>query len=130
MDCLKKCEDLHHRLGVELALNLSGTPESRKRAPMALSETNSASWLSEGKALHSFALKVRRCAWTGSVQGAVANWSVISMRHFPNDCCHDFTTSPPLPVRPRSKFDSPTFEAKPLFTKAVLSNSLFRELLA
>jgi len=30
----------------------------------------------------SFALKVRKCAWIGSVQGAVATWSVISMQYF------------------------------------------------
>ena len=31
---------------------------------------------------HGFALKVRNRSWIGSVQRAVATWSVISMRHF------------------------------------------------
>src|SRR6185369_17826812 len=56
----------------------------------------------------SFALKVRKCAWTGSVQGAVATWSVISMRYFPTIVdSHDLTRSLPLPVLTRSKCDSP-----------------------
>ena len=32
--------------------------------------------------LKGFASKVRICTWTGSVQGAVATWSVISKRYF------------------------------------------------
>src|ERR1043165_5074495 len=66
----------------------------------------------------SFALKVRKCAWTGSVQGAVATWSVISMRYFLTMVDpHDLTRSLPLPVLTRSKCDSR------LLRKATLSFS-------
>src|SRR5690349_18051566 len=55
----------------------------------------------------SFALKFRKCAWTESVQGAVATWSVISMRYFLTIVdSHDLTRSLPLPVLTRSKCDS------------------------
>ena len=56
------------------------------------------------KIKNGFASKVRKCAWTGSVQGAVATWSVISMRYFLTIVdSHDLTRSLPLPVLTRSK---------------------------
>src|SRR5215204_3651640 len=55
----------------------------------------------------SFASKVRNYSWIGSVQGAVATWSVISMRYFLTIFdSHGFTRSLPLPVLTRSKCDS------------------------
>src|SRR5215207_10861040 len=61
----------------------------------------------------SFALKVGNYSWIGSVQGAIATWSVISMRYFLTifDSL-GLTRSLPLPVLTRSKCDS-YFEAKP-----------------
>ena len=53
--------------------------------------------------LRVFASKVGCRSWIGSVQGAVATWSVISMRYFP--IIPDFyrsTRSLPLPVLTRS----------------------------
>ena len=53
---------------------------------------------------HGFALKVRNRSWIGSVQRAVATWSVISTRHFLmiRDS-YGLTRSLPLPVLTRSK---------------------------
>ena len=51
----------------------------------------------------SFASKVRNHCWTGSVQGAVATWLVISMRSLMILDCHGLTRSLPLPVLTRSK---------------------------
>ena len=54
-----------------------------------------------------FAPKVEHHSWIGSVQGAVATWSVISMRYFLTILdFHGWTRSLPLPVLTRSKCDS------------------------
>src|SRR6185437_6813989 len=61
-----------------------------------------------------FGSKVQNHSWIGSVQGAVATWSVISMRDLltiPDS--HRLTRSLPLPVLTRSKLPFPTFEANP-----------------
>src|SRR5215212_1571758 len=55
----------------------------------------------------SFASKVGNDSWIGSVQGAVATWSVISMRYFLTILdSHGLTRSLSLPVLTRSKCDS------------------------
>src|SRR5215208_1624863 len=49
------------------------------------------------KVCRGFASKVRNHCWTGSVQGAVATWSVISMRYFLRILeSHSLTRSLPL----------------------------------
>jgi hypothetical protein len=70
-----------------------------------------------------FASKVMRCTWIGSVQGAVATWSVIRMPYFLTILdSHGLTRSLPLPVLTRSKRQFLTFEAKPCNGLHRLSN--------